>query len=755
MDLHGQCVQYTENQGGHSTLWERHFSTFVHHASQSEKPYSRQIGNLLFPSDSSNTDEGGSEDEFYGFEFVTESNTQNTRNSAENPDDPQPSTSGAGPSHSHSGVPQHKCKLMFSRGQDSDVSSGGDDSDVDSDFLAFDYHSSSDTEEEYSPVKRRFIRRMRSSGVPYAVPREKSTSCGPTPGTDSESDDDIVTVGMDNIHGAVGGSGSIMHHAAPTAQPRPVSTTHTPQQTAQPPPPVNIQYPPADRIWDWQQGANFVPNPHHFDETQSGIRPSCTLGNNATELECFELFFDEPLMEIIVRESNTYFDYTMANTLVSPKSRLHQWKETTVAEMYLLLATIMVMPHVYKHNVKSYWSTDRLISTPAFSDIMSVNRFVLLLRMLHFSDKTRPDRNDRLYKIRNVFMYLKQKFSMYFYPFRKLVIGESLILFKGRQSFKHYIPSKKKRFGIKLFVLCDCYSGLVLDIIVYTGSNTLKDTRRLLGISGDVARTMMEPYLGKGHTLYTDNWYTSPLLSDFLRVNMTDMCGTVHGNRKHMPKFSTDTHRGEVQVFAANDIMAFRWHDKRDVTLLTSVHQNKMTDSGRQNRETNKPILKPAALMDYTLNMYSVNKCDVQIGFADCVRKSYKWYMKLFFHLVDISMLNAYNMYKMRTRNKPPYSEFCLSVIRQIIFKYQVTTPAIQNRLRTDHQMPSRLRPGDHFLIQLPSTKKKSAQKRCFVCAHTTKRPQKRRDTRFMCEECKTPLCITPCFKEFHKLQQF
>ncbi|XP_069947136.1 piggyBac transposable element-derived protein 4-like isoform X2 [Cherax quadricarinatus] len=324
-------------------------------------------------------------------------------------------------------------------------------------------------------------------------------------------EDDIVAVGMENVHAASDGSGysganpeapAVGHagtHAAESVelQQRPPSPTHPPHQPPQPQSPVNIQYPPADRIWDWQEGANFIPNPHHFDESQSGIRPSCTLGNNATELECFELFFDEPLMEIIVRESNTYFDYTMANTVLSPKSCLHQWKERTVAEMYLFFTTIMLMPHVYKHSVKSYWLTDHLIATPGFSDIIPVNRFVLLLRMLHFSDKISPDRNDRLYKIKNVFVYLKQKFNMYFYPFRKLVIDESLILFKGRQLFKQYIPSKRKHFGKKVFVLCDCKSGLVLDIIVYTGINTLQDTRKLLGISGDAVRTMMEPYLGK------------------------------------------------------------------------------------------------------------------------------------------------------------------------------------------------------------------------------------------------------------------
>ncbi|XP_069936316.1 uncharacterized protein, partial [Cherax quadricarinatus] len=408
------------------------------------------FGTLLFPSDSSNTDGSASEDEFQSFdEVVTETNDHNTGNSGENPDDPQPSTSAAGPSCSRSVVPERKRKPLFSHIPDSDVSSG-DDSDSEYELQALENTSSSNSEAEYSPVKRQYIRQyMRSGSVPYAIPRGRSTSWSTsrdcTTGTDSENEDDSVAIGMENVHGG-GGAGreapAVAYAATHTAasadlQQRPPSPTHPPHQPPQPQPPqpqppVSVQYPPADCTWDWQEAANFVPNPHQFDDSQSGIRPSCTLGNNASELECFELFFDEPLMEIVVRESNRYFNYTMANTILSSKSRLHQWKETTVAEMYLFFATIMLMPHVYKHTVKSYWSTDRLIATPGFSDIMRVNRFVLLLRMLHFSDKTRPDRNDRLYKIRNVFVYLKEKFNMYFYPFRKLVIDESWILFKGR-----------------------------------------------------------------------------------------------------------------------------------------------------------------------------------------------------------------------------------------------------------------------------------------------------------------------------------
>ena len=54
-----------------------------------------------------------------------------------------------------------------------------------------------------------------------------------------------------------------------------------------------------------------------------------------------------------------------------------------------------------------------------------------------------------------------------------LSLDESLVLFRGRLSFKQYINTKRARFGIKLYQLCT-FNGILLDFIVYYG-NLAKD----------------------------------------------------------------------------------------------------------------------------------------------------------------------------------------------------------------------------------------------------------------------------------------
>ena len=48
---------------------------------------------------------------------------------------------------------------------------------------------------------------------------------------------------------------------------------------------------------------------------------------------------------------------------------------------------------------------------------------------------------------------------------------------------------------------------------------------------------LMEPYLGKGHVLYTDKFYTSPLLAKHFLSKNTHLYGTIKKNHKN---FCTD-----------------------------------------------------------------------------------------------------------------------------------------------------------------------------------------------------------------------
>ena len=84
----------------------------------------------------------------------------------------------------------------------------------------------------------------------------------------------------------------------------------------------------------------------------------------------------------------------------------------------------------------------------------------------------------------------------------------------------------------------------------------------------------------KGHDLYVDRFYNSPLLAVELgKVGIT-VTGTVQSNRKGLPESCRSKKkepRGTVTGYRADDMLAFYWVDKR-VFVITTKHELSMVD---------------------------------------------------------------------------------------------------------------------------------------------------------------------------------
>ncbi|GLV40888.1 hypothetical protein CBL_08462 [Carabus blaptoides fortunei] len=114
-----------------------------------------------------------------------------------------------------------------------------------------------------------------------------------------------------------------------------------------------------------------------------------------------------------------------------------------------------------------------------------------------------------------------------------------------------------------------------------------------------------------------------------------------------------------------------------------------MVVSDAINYVTGENIIKPKAIVDCNMNMGAVDKSNMMISFLDCSRKSMKWYKKIFFRLLDVSTLNAYNLYQVKTGEKPTFSDFRLKLITQLIEKHHKARPSSGGRKSKD--TPERL----------------------------------------------------------------
>ncbi len=73
------------------------------------------------------------------------------------------------------------------------------------------------------------------------------------------------------------------------------------------------------------------------------------------------------------------------------------------------------------------------------------------------------------------------------------------------------MKDKPTKWGIKVFVLADAPTGYVKRIQIYTGKG-LDSCVSDVGLCTKVVLDLMEGFYNMGVQLFTDNFYTSPLL---------------------------------------------------------------------------------------------------------------------------------------------------------------------------------------------------------------------------------------------------
>ncbi len=118
---------------------------------------------------------------------------------------------------------------------------------------------------------------------------------------------------------------------------------------------------------------------------------------------------------------------------------------------------------------------------------------------------------------------------------------------------------------------------------------------------------------------------------------------------KNMPETAPLAERGNVVYKQVKNILAVVWKNKREVSLLSTIHNPSMVESLSRNPRTRQPTMKPECVNDYNINMRLVDKSDAMISSIDCARQTLKSYKKFFFHLLDITMLNAHIIHKIKS----------------------------------------------------------------------------------------------------------
>jgi hypothetical protein len=311
------------------------------------------------------------------------------------------------------------------------------------------------------------------------------------------------------------------------------------------------------------------------------------------------LMFGDDLFEMFCKELCTYHDQTSVKRKTSPKAL--KWSPVTQKDMKKFLGLILLMGQTRKDSWKDYWSTDPLIVTPIFSQTMSRNRFQQIWTFWHFNDNTTMDNSsERLFKIQPVLDYFLHKFRTIYRPKQQLSLDEGMIPWRGRLRFRTYNPAKITKYGLLVRMVCESDTGYICNMEIYTGEGKkLEET--VLSVLG--------PYLGMWHHIYQDNYYNSTSTADLLLKNKTRVGGTIRVNRGLPPSLKAKASRmkkGDTVFCRKGDVLLLVWKDKRDVRMISTIHDTSVSNTGKKNRKTGEDIVKPVCINQYNAHVKGV-----------------------------------------------------------------------------------------------------------------------------------------------------
>ena len=192
----------------------------------------------------------------------------------------------------------------------------------------------------------------------------------------------------------------------------------------------------------------------------------------------------------------------------------------------------------------------------------------MMQRYLHVGAIDVPARGqpgfDPWNKVRPVFDSINVMLKKYFQLHQNVSIDESMVGMKNLVTYLQYMPNKRhSRFGIKKFELCDAVSGYVLHVKLYAGKDCpiRSDQGQAHGVVVDLMTKAN--LLNKGYHLFTDNFYTKPVLAQTLWDAGTLLTGTIRGNPRGLPLVPTKMDVAEVKNYRREGMLLVAFREKR------------------------------------------------------------------------------------------------------------------------------------------------------------------------------------------------
>ncbi|CAH2085721.1 unnamed protein product [Euphydryas editha] len=464
-----------------------------------------------------------------------------------------------------------------------------------------------------------------------------------------------------------------------------------------------------------------------------GVNPFAQ--NSKTEIECWKHFISTRMLQQILCFTNAKIKQRQfAN---NDKSRKYFLKEATMEELLALLGLMYLagLNHSNRQNLSDLWRSDGT-GVDIFRTTMSMQRFYFLQSCLRFDDAlTRQERKslDNLAPIRSIFEDFVSNCKYTYTPSKYLTIDEKLEAFRGRCSFRQYIPNKPAKYGIKMYALVDVKNFYTVNLEIYPGKQPdgpfLQSNKAF-----DVVDRLVQPISKSNRNITFDNWFTSvPLMTHLQKNHKLTSTGTLRKNKKEIPPRFITTRGKEIystQFAFQKDITLVSYIPKKSkvMLVLSSLHHDQNIDP------TSGDKCKPEILTFYNSTKIGVDVVDELCAAYDVSRNSKRWPMTVFYAIMNVAAINSVIIYRENNNSQINRSDFLRKLGLSMLEGHLCVRKNMENLPRG-----LRKRIHDQFgetMTYAPS-KSSTTYRRCKVCPSA-----KDRKTKHNCNKCNKPICM-------------
>ena len=412
---------------------------------------------------------------------------------------------------------------------------------------------------------------------------------------------------------------------------------------------------PSSCIWSTVTD-NFQPRIQLTPDRIPEIHPD--LKHTSKPLDIFLKLF---LYSLFIQISN----FTNKRLKIYEKAKRKKIAPTSPSEVMQLFGCFFIMSYCRLPSIAHYWSKHPSMGNLFIKKAFSRDRFQLLMSKLYFNEPEKPASASKTYYTDELLSCLKYTFQKYRKdsPFQS--IDESMTKFKGRCSFKQYLPMKPVKRGVKMWMRCDAKSGYVYDVNIYTG----KEETCANGTLGERIVTKLALTINdKDVTLAFDRFFTSVNLLDTIAFPAV---GTCIKSRKNVPVFKQKLKRGESEFFAnTNGTLAVKWMDTKDVILFSNCHTHGVQEVMKKQKDgTRVAVPCPEAIRFYRSCMGGVDRADQMAGVYELDRKSLKWWKKVLYRMLNFAAVNSWVIFKQLQRDgsRTPFLSFLVELAETLV----------------------------------------------------------------------------------------